>query len=84
MGELIADVMVARGMNEENPDYPCGKVANGGAITIYTKYEWDQHKEHDAIDATLKKAGRKWGKMRPPNQQKFMSKCVQTLQEKLN
>ena len=84
MQGLIDDAMKAWDTDPKDPNYPCGKIENGGAVTIYIKYEWDQNKEHNPIDRTLKKAGRRWGKERPPDQQKFISNCVRTLQEKLN
>ena len=83
MQGLIDDAMKAWDTDPKDPNYPCGKIENGGAVTIYIKYECVQNKEHNALDGTLKKAGRKWGKERPPDQQKFISNCVRTLQENL-
>ena len=84
LGPWNYGTMEAWDSDPEDPDYPCGKKANGGAVTIYVKYGWDQHEDHDAVDTVLKKAGRKWGETRPPRQQTFMATCVRTLQETLD
>ena len=84
MQGLVNDAMEAWEADPEDPNFPCGKLQNGGAVTIYIKYKWEANEKHLPVDRTLKDAGRRWGKKRPPDQQEFIKKCVRALQEKMN
>ena len=84
MQGLVNDAMKVWDTDPKDPNFPCGEVENGGAVTIYTKYEWESNKKHPPVERALKEAGRRWGKERPTDQQEFIKKCVRALQEKMN
>ena len=84
MQGLVNDAIKAWSTNPDDPSYPCGAIENGGAVTIYLKYEWETKENHSPVDKALREAGRKWGQDRPPEQKEFMKKCVRALQEKMN
>ena len=71
---LVNDAMKVWDTDPKDPNYPCGEIENGGAVTIHIKYEWESNKKHPPIERTLKEAGRRWGKDRPPDQQEFIKK----------